>query len=123
MVTLGCDLAPGGERCRKGRLSKGRVRLKNMIRRHRILCGYRKSLPRERFRIGKIYAAGVKPGLAFGDAVVGMSDAEFKRARSVMLSWQAPRHAGVPLRAKTALLGDPLWRSMIGPALAWAHAV
>eukprot|EP00959_Pyramimonas_sp_CCMP1952_P191208 3998275-Pyramimonas_sp.AAC.1 len=37
MATLGCDLAPGGERCRKGRLSERRARFKNMIRRRRIL--------------------------------------------------------------------------------------
>eukprot|EP00959_Pyramimonas_sp_CCMP1952_P056068 1171112-Pyramimonas_sp.AAC.1 len=61
--------------------------------RHRILCKYRNALPRERFRIGKIYTAGVKPGLTFGDTVVGTSDAELKRARRVMLSWQATRHA------------------------------
>eukprot|EP00959_Pyramimonas_sp_CCMP1952_P354557 7427132-Pyramimonas_sp.AAC.1 len=34
MVTLGCDLAPGGQRSRKGRLRKRRERVKNMIRRH-----------------------------------------------------------------------------------------
>eukprot|EP00959_Pyramimonas_sp_CCMP1952_P210096 4395942-Pyramimonas_sp.AAC.1 len=60
----------------------------------------------EKFSIGEIYTAGANPGLSFGDAIVGMSDAGLKRARSVMLSFQAPRHAGVSLRAKTALLRD-----------------
>eukprot|EP00959_Pyramimonas_sp_CCMP1952_P101656 2126790-Pyramimonas_sp.AAC.1 len=52
-----------------------------------------------------------------------MSDAELKRARGVLLSYQAPCHGGVSLTAKTALLGDPMWRSMVAPALAWAAAV
>eukprot|EP00959_Pyramimonas_sp_CCMP1952_P220440 4608722-Pyramimonas_sp.AAC.1 len=47
MVTSGCDLAPGGERSKKGHLNKRRCRIKDMIKRHRTLCKYRKALPRE----------------------------------------------------------------------------
>eukprot|EP00959_Pyramimonas_sp_CCMP1952_P314400 6581750-Pyramimonas_sp.AAC.1 len=85
MATFGCDLAPGGERYRKGHLSKRR--------------GILRTWPVD--AVSCIYTAGVKPGLTFGDTVVGMSDAKLKRARSAMLSWQVPRHAGVSLRAKT----------------------
>eukprot|EP00959_Pyramimonas_sp_CCMP1952_P441925 9251239-Pyramimonas_sp.AAC.1 len=52
-----------------------------------------------------------------------MTDAELRRARRGLLSFQAPRHAGVSMRAKVALVGDPLWRSMVAPAIAWAQAV
>eukprot|EP00959_Pyramimonas_sp_CCMP1952_P015097 319506-Pyramimonas_sp.AAC.1 len=65
-----------------------------MIRRRRRLQRYRKALPRDKHRIGKIYTAGVKPAVSFGDTVTGMSDAELKRARGVMLSYQAPCHGG-----------------------------
>ena len=122
VISLGCDLAPGGRRNKKGHLNMIKGRLKDMVRRHRILLRYRKALPRDRARLGKIYTTGVKPGLSFGDTVVGMTDAELKSARSVMLSFQAPRHAGVSCRAKTALVGDPMWRSMVAPAIAWAQA-
>eukprot|EP00959_Pyramimonas_sp_CCMP1952_P232887 4867230-Pyramimonas_sp.AAC.1 len=51
-----------------------------------------------------------------------MSESELKRARHVMLPCRAPRHVGVSLRTETALLGDPMWRSMVAPALARSHA-
>ncbi|CAK0865153.1 unnamed protein product [Prorocentrum cordatum] len=40
---------------------------------------YRRARSREKFRIGKINTAGAKPGLSFGDAIVGVSDAELMR--------------------------------------------
>ena len=88
-----------------------------------MLLRYRKAVPRDRVSLCTICTTGVKPGLSFGDTVVGMTDAELKSARSVMLSFQAPRHAGVSCRAKTALVGYPMWRSMVAPAIAWAQAV
>ena len=122
-VSLGCDLAPGGSRGARGHLKKRKQRFADMTRRHRLLRKYRKALPRERFRIGKIYTAGVKPALSFGDTVIGMTDGELKRGRNVLMSYQAPHHPGVSTRAKLVLNGDPLWRSMVAPALAWSHSV
>ena len=66
VISLGCDLAPGGHRSKKGHLKRRKGRIKDMIRRHRILVRYRKALPRDRARLGKIYTTGVKPGLSFG---------------------------------------------------------
>eukprot|EP00959_Pyramimonas_sp_CCMP1952_P046391 968836-Pyramimonas_sp.AAC.1 len=60
--------------------------------------------------MGRIYIAGAKPALTFGGAIVGVTDAELKRARGALLFFQAPRHAGVSMRAEVALVGDPLWK-------------
>eukprot|EP00959_Pyramimonas_sp_CCMP1952_P000843 16807-Pyramimonas_sp.AAC.1 len=65
-----------------------------MVKRHRVLKRFQRALPRDRGRIGKNYTAGVKPALTFGDTIVSMTDAELRRARRVLLSFQASRHAG-----------------------------
>eukprot|EP00959_Pyramimonas_sp_CCMP1952_P110737 2316850-Pyramimonas_sp.AAC.1 len=67
VVSLGVDLAPGVERNTKQALGKRKARVAGMICRRRRLQRYRKALPRDKYRIGKIYTAGVKPAVSFGD--------------------------------------------------------
>eukprot|EP00959_Pyramimonas_sp_CCMP1952_P359416 7525921-Pyramimonas_sp.AAC.1 len=50
-----------------------------MVRRHRKLKRSTGALPRDKGRIGKIYTAGVRPAVSFGDAVTGCTDAELKK--------------------------------------------
>ncbi|CAK0853576.1 unnamed protein product [Prorocentrum cordatum] len=45
----------------------------------RVLGRYWRARLMEKFSIGEIYTAGANPGLSFGDAIVGMSDAGLKR--------------------------------------------
>eukprot|EP00959_Pyramimonas_sp_CCMP1952_P440137 9214528-Pyramimonas_sp.AAC.1 len=38
-----------------------------------------------------------------------------------MLTYKPPYHRGVSFHAKLALLGGPVWRAGVAPALHWAH--
>eukprot|EP00959_Pyramimonas_sp_CCMP1952_P339731 7115005-Pyramimonas_sp.AAC.1 len=91
-VSLGTDLAPGQRRSTKNAFHSRKVRFRCMYKRHKVLQRYRRSLPRQKGRIGKIYVAGLQPAATFGSAVVGMSDHELHQARRVMLSYRVLRH-------------------------------
>eukprot|EP00959_Pyramimonas_sp_CCMP1952_P160014 3346986-Pyramimonas_sp.AAC.1 len=70
--------------------------------------------------MGKIYTAGVLPAATFGSAIVWVSNGELREGQRVLLSYKPPRHKGCSLRAKLAILGDPMWRPAVAPVLQWA---
>eukprot|EP00959_Pyramimonas_sp_CCMP1952_P178368 3728505-Pyramimonas_sp.AAC.1 len=55
-----------------------------------------------------IHQAGLKPALAYGSSVLGMSDYELQRARATLLSFRSPSHRGGSLLSKIVLHGDPM---------------
>eukprot|EP00959_Pyramimonas_sp_CCMP1952_P425465 8912594-Pyramimonas_sp.AAC.1 len=57
--------------------------------------------------MGEIDTCGVLPAASFGSSVVGMSLGELQVAQ----------------RARLAILGDPMWRPSVAPALQWASIV
>ena len=100
-----------------------RARLACMRLRGKLLHKYRRTLPRQHSRVGKIVLCGIKPAVSYGDKVLGMSDHELRKARRLMLSFQAPRHRGCSLTARLVINGDPMWDSAVAPALQWSNAL
>ena len=86
VVSLGCDLAPGQRRACKGGLLQRKTRFQSMRKRHGFIKYFRKKLPRDRSRMGKIYISGVRPGAGYGSMILGMSDKELAELRTVLLS-------------------------------------
>ena len=87
---LGVDFAPGAARAsawggekRISRFAAARQRCKKL---HRI----RRWLPRGRQRMNKIFLTGAKPAMVYGAAVLGMTDAELRRVRGLMIAPMTP---------------------------------
>ena len=88
-----------------------------------------KLINRMRGRIGKgkgrlhgIAKAGARPMAAFGNMVMGMSDAELLRFSRSLASTATPT-ARCSLTGKLAVNTDPAWAEATGPAAAWAAEV
>ena len=116
---LGVDFFAGRRRALKKSVVVLRKREDRFLKRARRL----QTLRRSGYDMRELFITGLQSFSHYGSEVIGLDTRQLQRARARYMELVGTKAPSAKANLTLAVMGDPLWRQGLGPALTWATIV
>ncbi len=116
---LGVDFFAGRRRAHKKSVLVLRKREDRFLKRVRRL----QTLRRSGYDMRELFITGLQSFSHYGSEVVGLDTRQLQRARARYMELVGTKVQSAKANLTLAVMGDPLWRQGLGPALTWSTIV